>query len=438
MTSAALSETLKRLLLNPWLILASASVGVGIGLKLPLLAKTLAPVGDVYMHLLEMCVLPILISAISLNIGRILSASGQGGKVGRLVAMTLSVFVVSALLGMAGGAIGQPGVLNADSRAALGDVVRQSGYAPDVETAIDSPYVAPLQSSGLFSFLDRLVPHNVFAAMASGNNLQVLFFAILFGLALGFASEHHSKIVFDGMDALYRAFSNLIRWFTYLLPFTLPCMVAPQLQQAGMDAVVVMTRFVIVTGGVFLAACLIAGFVLWRRSQGSPGRVYAALKEPLTLAFATGNSLACVPSSLESLESLGFTSRDAGLVLPLGITVFRFGNVMYFAVATLFVAQIYGQPLRPADLAFTLLGSVLAGMATAGTSGVLTLVLLDIILVPLQLPLSGMLPLFVVLEPIMTPLRTILNVLLNCALAALWAERQPSIATAPPLAAKET
>jgi proton glutamate symport protein len=131
----------------------------------------------------------------------------------------------------------------------------------------------------------------------------------------------------------------------------------------------------------------------------------------------------CVPSVVEALERLGFGRRDVGLVVPLGITMFRFGNITCFAVATLFVAQLYDVQLEGADLAFIILGSVLAGVATAGTSGVLTLIMLDIVLVPLELPLSGVLPLFIVLEPVMTPLRTIVNVVANCALAALWAER---------------
>jgi proton glutamate symport protein len=272
-----------------------------------------------------------------------------------------------------------------------------------------------------------MIPQNVFQALSEGNVLKVLFFAILFGLALGFAPQGQSGRLFEVLDEVYRAFSNLITWFTYALPLALPFIIAPQVQRAGTDIIWVMTDFVVITTAAFVILSSLAAVVIWRRAGKGLGAAMKAIKEPVVLAFGTGNSLVCVPSVAEALERLGFGRRDIGLVVPLGITMFRFGNITYFAIATLFVAQVYGVQLGADDLAFVILGCVLAGLATAGTSGVLTLIMLDIVLVPMELPLSGVLPLFIVLEPVMTPLRTIVNVLVNGALATLWAGRDEPV-----------
>lgn len=422
-TRPNLSLWLRKVMLSPWVIVTAAAIGVALGIIRPELAVTMGPVGELYLHLLEMCVLPIVLSAIALNMGRILASRGQSGRIGRLAALTLAFFVAAAVLGVAGGLLGQPGVLDPQTRETLGHVVQQSGFAPDLEIAMDSPYTEKAEKSAAISFLDRLIPQNVFQSLSEGNILKVLFFAILFGLALGFSPRGQTGRLFDVLEEVYSAFSNLITWFTYALPLALPFILAPQIQRAGTEVIWVMTDFLVLTTAAFIIVSLLAVVVIWRRAGIGLGAAMKAIKEPVVLAFGTGNSLVCVPSVVEALERLGFGRRDIGLVVPLGITVFRFGNITYFAIATLFVAQVYGVQLGAPHLAFIILGSVLAGVATAGTSGVLTLIMLDIVLVPLELPLSGVLPLFIVLEPVMTPLRTIVNVVVNGALATLWAGR---------------
>jgi proton glutamate symport protein len=422
-TRPSRSRWLRKVTLSPWVIVAVAAIGVTLGIIRPELARAMAPVGELYLHLLEMCVLPIVLSAIALNMGRILATSGERGRIGLLAGLALSFFLAAAVLGLAGGLIGQPGVLDSESRDTLGYAVQQSGFARDLEIAMEGPYTEEVSTNATISFLERLIPQNVFQALSEGNVLKVLFFAVLFGLALGFAPDANSGRMFEVLEEIYRAFSNLITWFTFALPLALPFIIAPQVQQAGTKVIWVMTDFLAITTVVFVIVSGLSALVIWRRSRAGLGAAMKAIKEPAVLAFGTGNSLVCVPSVVEALERLGFGRRDVGLVVPLGITMFRFGNITYFAVATLFVAQLYDVQLEGADLAFIILGSVLAGVATAGTSGVLTLIMLDIVLVPLELPLSGVLPLFIVLEPVMTPLRTIVNVVANCALAALWAER---------------
>ena len=132
------------------------------------------------------------------------------------------------------------------------------------------------------------------------------------------------------------------------------------------------------------------------------------IKEPLLLAFTTQTSLACLPSAIDSLTNgLRFESKSTNLVLPLAITLCRFGPIAYFAIATIFVSSLYQSPLGFGDILILIAGSIFAGMATSGLSGVLTLTMLSIVLSPLGLPIDAVLVLLIAIDPLINPFRTL-------------------------------
>jgi hypothetical protein len=106
-------------------------------------------------------------------------------------------------------------------------------------------------------------------------------------------------------------------------------------------------------------------------------------------------------------------------MVPLGVTICRYGSVIYFSLATMFVAQLYDTPLDAQAYAIILIGSIFAGMATSGASGVLTLAMMLLVLEPLGLPFEAVLVLFIAIDPIIDPLRTLLIVYVACATSAL-------------------
>ena len=126
------------------------------------------------------------------------------------------------------------------------------------------------------------------------------------------------------------------------------------------------------------------------------------------LAFTTQSSLACLPSSIESLTNdLRFKSKSTNLILPLAITLCRFGPIAYFAIATIFVSSLYQSPLGFGDIIILIVASILAGMATSGQSGILTLTMLSIVLSPLGLPIDAVLVLLIAIDFLINPFRTL-------------------------------
>ncbi|GAB3445658.1 dicarboxylate/amino acid:cation symporter [Insolitispirillum peregrinum] len=416
---AAQKTIVQRILLSPWLIVIGAGCGVLIGLHDKPLAHTIAPFGDIYLTFLKMTVVPILISAIALNMGKLMSSGASGAYLFRLLFAFLATFTISGIIGLIVAVIGEPGNVGAEDLRLLGSIVQQGGYSPDLEMALNAP-PAPPKESGFLPFLLQMVPANVFQAMASGATLQVLVFSMMFGIALGSVPRETSGSMFHALESAYRALDRLVHWMMYILPLGLCAMVAVQIASAGADIILMMMGFVGVVGACYALMFVIGVLILWQRLKCPLGTILSELRQPLILSIATGNSMACVPSCITALhEGYRLNERDVGLLVPLGIGICRYGNVVYFAVATLFIAQLYQVDVSLIQMVFIVVGCILAGIATAGASGAVTLAMLGIVLGPLNMPLDGVLPLFIAVEPIMTPLRTFANVFLNCVVTAL-------------------
>jgi Na+/H+-dicarboxylate symporter len=278
-------------------------------------------------------------------------------------------------------------------------------------------------SQGLASFLISLVPENIFSALSQGDTLKVLIFSVIVGISLGLIRDRVTEPCFDILEAIYKTFNQLITWLTLILPLGLFSLLAYQLSQQGLDIMLSMINFVVAALAIFLVIYVLSTLIIWQRSKMSFMKVLAALREPTILALATSSSLACLPSAITQLtEGLNFSRRTAHLVTPLAITLCRFGSVIYFALGSVFVMQLYDKPIGLGSIIIVVVGSIFAGMATAGVTGILTLTMLGIVLEPLQLPLEAVLVLFVAIDPIMDPFRTLGIVHTGIAVTAVIAD----------------
>ncbi|HEY9888726.1 MAG TPA: cation:dicarboxylase symporter family transporter [Candidatus Obscuribacterales bacterium] len=411
---------------SPWCILISVALGVYIGTTYKPLAAAIAPIGSLYLGLLKMCVLPILLSAISNSIGRLMQTHNAQQYIRRiLVVFPVALLAVSGL-SMAIAAITGPGRdLSATTLESLGGLVNQSGV--DLEVSLSGPIAIEESGPNMGSFLMGMVPDNIFSALSEGQTLKVLIFAIVFGVSLGMVKTPSTRALFDILDSIYRSFNQVIHWLTYLLPFGLCSLLAYQISRIGLDVLLSMVNFVGVMLAIFVLVYIAGTVIICWRSKQPFWRVMAAVKDPTILAFATTSSLACLPAAIASLnEDLHFDRQSTDLVTTLSITLCRFGSVIYFAAATLFVVQLYQKPLTPSMVIMVVMGSILAGMATSGVTGILTLTMLGLVLDPLKLPLDAVLVLFVAIDPIMDPFRTVSIVHTGMATTALIADLEPS------------
>lgn len=413
-----------QILRSPWAIAVSAILAIYIGTTYPGIAEASAPIGQVYLGLLKMCVFPVLLSAITSSIGRLMGSPDAKRYVQRIVVVfPLGLLLASGLSALIAAIAGPGNNLSQDTLSTLGVLVNQSGI--DLEISLSEPTVEAVAESGMDSFVLSLVPENIFSALSEGQTLQVLCFSIIVGISLGLLKEQFTDKIFLALDSIYQSFNQLIHWLTVVLPFGLFSLLAYQLSQQGLEVVTSMFNFIVVALGTFFAIYVLSTLIIWQQTKLSFLKVFLAMRESSILALATSSSLACLPSAIATLsEQLKFDRQTIKLVTPLSITICRFGSVIYFSLGALFVAQLYDKTLSLSDFSIIIIGSILAGMATSGVSGILTLTMLGIVLEPLKLPLEAVLVLFIAIDPLMDPFRTLSIVHTGMAATAVVAQER--------------
>ena len=413
-----------RLLSSPWSSFFGALVGAYVGLQQPDLAPFLAPIGQIYLNTLKMCILPILITAISTSLGRNVKSKAGGHMMRRMALVFFSFMLGTSILGTVAGTLGAPGSgLQSGAQQTLGTVINESNAGVELEMAWYGTETVD-RFSPLARFIIQMVPDNIFQALSDGQNLQVLLFSILLGLAIGHLPDHFSSTLFALLEGVYQAFCKLVDWLMIILPFGLCGLIAGQFSQLGLKVLYAMISFLVTTWLAFAVLILLSAIVLRWRSGLSFARSTGALREPIIIGLGTWSSLAAIPATLTAMhEGLGFRKSTVNLLIPLGVNACRYGNVLFFAVATLFIAQLYQVHFGPVELALVVVGSVLAGFATAGATGVVTLTMLGLVLAPLGLPLDAVLALFIAIDPMVSPFRVLTNVYTNCAATTVIIDR---------------
>jgi Na+/H+-dicarboxylate symporter len=412
---------------STWLARLSGPLGLGVavglsiavGLSAPGFAKSLAVVGDAYLALLKMVLLPFLVSAMLCNLARVFRTPDATQYIRGLLSVYPAGLLLAAAIGVGWALALQPGVLsNSAAGNVLGQIVDSTHerFSTDVEiTLVPKERVAAAEASRL----GALIPSNIFAALGTGDTLPVLVFCVLFGLAMGRALSGRGELL-GMLEGVYRTCQTFVGWLGYLLPLGLFALLASHIAHSGLAPLLAMGDFVLAQslGALTLAAVAVA-LVCWR-TRLAPWEALRSLWQPIVLAVATRSSIACIPSSIEALvKGLQASRAGAELLLPLGVTIFRFGSALYFALAAVFIAQLYGRPLAPAELLMIVGAASLAAVASSGTTGVLSLSLVSMVCVPLRLPYEAALVLFIAVDALMDPLRTLCIVLGNCS-ACCW------------------
>jgi proton glutamate symport protein len=156
--------------------------------------------------------------------------------------------------------------------------------------------------------------------------------------------------------------------------------------------------------------------------RSSVPSTFARFSRPLMVAAATRNTLACIPIAVETMtRELQASHETCELYIPVGFATLRFGTMLHFAVATMFVGALVGRSFSPDDVLMVPIPSVAGSFATLGISGVAALAPLAGVLRPFDLPYELAFPLLVIIDPLVHMVRIMLNVTVNCVIPALAA-----------------
>jgi proton glutamate symport protein len=407
----ALSQSVNR----PSVTLVAIVLALALGaMRLPFL-EYLRPIGNFYIALLKICVLPFLLSTIPLAVRSALVGGSAAGTLKWLVIwLLITLTMVAAAAAFVTSLIFYYMPVNENMVANIGALVGNSADGVDVEFAID-PNRMPQNTIGVETGIFSVIPTNIFAALSLNDSVRVLVFAVIFGIGMVVTERQSGHSFFGALRHVQAACVVIFDWFNLLVPIGIVALIAPQIALLGPDAFTVLTlfayAFVATSFLLLVAAILLSAFSL----QAAPGVVFAALLKPMMLGASTRNTLVCIPTALEALkDDLKVKSEICDLYIPIGFATIRFGTILYFVVTTLFMGQLMGRSFSLIDLGLVAAFAITASFATLGLNGIAALGPLAVVLRPFGLSYEVAVPLMIIIDPIAEIIRVMLNVVINC------------------------
>ena len=404
-------------LLSPWLIFTSIFSGAFIGFFDRTLANELLPFGMLFLKLLQMLVLPMLVTAVISGLGNLFVSGMKASQLTRLALFLLIGLIIASCIGLLFGVIGHPGSeLQHEAQVTLGKTITQTENSTPMDEQVQ------VEPPSMFNYIQAMIPENIFYSLGRGDTLAILFFSLLTGISMGMLNSEANKTALMVVNAFYEIFLSIIGWMMYVLPFGLLCLFAGQIAHVGMDIVWATAKLIQYIYISCIATMIVYSLIIWwkLRHRFSYLESLSGLRQPLVVALGTASSFATIPSALGALKNnLKVDENVSDLVIPLGMTVNPPASVLQFAISSVFIAQIYGTQLGFDQLGIIFIGAILAGLASASAPSIVALSMIAMILDPLGLPSSVAIILLVAIDPVIDPIITALNVQANCALAVV-------------------
>ena len=398
---------MKKLLKNlgVWIIIAMI-IGVVVGVFMGEDATMFKPLGDLFIQLIKMLVVPLVFVSIvsgAAALGETKSAGLVGGlSIGYMIVTTVISIVVALLLGV----IFEPGAnVGAEGMAAI-------SAASEGVTESAAPVTA-----GFWDTVIGMIPENPIAALTTGNILQIIVFGLFFGFGISALATEKRRKVCDGLNTILEALIWCIGKVMYVAPFGVFGLIADATGTFGFDILMQVANVL----WLDLIAVAIIGLGLFPLTVALFSRIplktyFRAMVKPQVVSFSTASSLATLPVNMEACDAMGVSKQTSGFVLPLGATINMSGNAIYYALLAVFFAQFYGIDLGMTEYVSITVVCALGAIGQAGVPG--PTLLAAAVLVAAGIPLEG-LPLFYALDRIFDMIRTTLNITGDAACAAV-------------------
>jgi Na+/H+-dicarboxylate symporter len=413
---------LKTFLTSPWTILGSIIVGIFGGVYAPEFSMGLDSIGSIYISLLKVVVLPFLLATILVGIIGLLQKEGSQELIRKIIIGFVGSMFLAAIIGV--GTVMVTGTdMTPQKKTEFGALVNNKDTGTELSITLHEPMPtsAPVNAGKM---AEKFIPENIFATLNNGESLKIVIFCLIFGVALGHLKTEGQRMLVEVLKSIQQASISIFKFLNYFLPFALLAMIGSQVGKVGVGIFLTMFDFVFqqFVGG--LAIVVLGTIVIWKRSGLDLMTVIRETKETLIVAVSSRSSLACIPYAQEALHKLHFDKGGVELTVPLSFTVNRIGSIVYYAIATVFIANIYDAPLGVTGLIVVLFGSILAGLASAGTTGILTVATVAVVCDLLKLPSEAVLVLLIAVDPLMDMIRTASHVHGNVAVTAFVCDKE--------------
>jgi len=387
-------KTLQRISLTTWILLAMV-IGVLIGWQFPAFAESLKPLSTVFLRMIKSIIVPLIFGTLVVGI------AGHGDdmkRVGRLALKSIIYFEIVTTLALVIGLVTvnivRPGV----------------GIALTASAETGKELAANTQTGS--TFIEHVVPTSFFEAAAKNEVLQVVFFAVLFAVALSQTRGKSKEIVLAGCEGISEVMFKFTTIVMRFAPIGIGAAIAVTVGHSGLGVLLNLGKLVLTLYGALIIFVLIVLLPVALFFKVPLRRFLATVKEPALIAFSTTSSEAALPSAMKGMEEIGVPRRIVAFVMPTGYSFNLDGSTLYLAVASIFVAQAANVPMTWTQqllMMFTLM------VTSKGVAAVprASLVILSGTLANFGLPLEGV-AIILGVDALMDMARTSVNLVGNC------------------------
>jgi proton glutamate symport protein len=395
---------LRRISFVQWIFICMA-IGVLIGVFAPEVAANLKILSTIFIRLIKAIIVPIIFGSLVVGI------AGHGDdlkKVGRLAFRSIVYFEVittlALIIGLAAVHITKPGV------------------GVSLPPPADTTQVSNLTQARptLTSTVEHAVPQSFFEAAAKNEVLQVVVFAIIFGVALAQVKGRPKEAMLafaDGLTETMFKFTGIVMKFA---PIGIGAAIAVTVGHSGWEVLINLAKLVLTLYGALLVLVLGVFLPVALMIRLPIRKFIRHVKEPFVIAFTTTSSEAALPKALENMEKMGVPRRIVAFVLPTGYSFNLDGSTLYLSLASIFVAQAAGIHLSLGTQIMMMLTLMLTSKGVAAVPRA-SLVILSGTLLAFGLPLEGVAVILGV-DELMDMARTSINLLGNCLATTVMAK----------------
>ena len=416
---------MKKLALH-WQILIGMALGILIGLGLTyfkwgaqFVTDWIKPFGNIFINSLKLIAVPLILASLIKGVSDLKDIS----SLSQMGLKTITTYILTTLVAVSIGLgivnLVKPGSsIDEDTRTEL-----LEAYGGDAE--LKKQDAAKQKDKGPLQALEDLVPDNIFgAASDNGNMLQVIFFAIFFGIGLILIPDDKSKPVKDFFDGFNEVILKMIDIIMLAAPYgVLALMAALVVEAPSADLFYALLYY---SASVIAGLIIMIGFyilIVWIFTKKTPGFFLKGISPAQLLAISTSSSAATLPLTMERVEEhMGVDPKVTSFVLPIGATINMDGTSLYQAVAAVFIAQAFGLDLTFGTQLGIIATATLASIGSAAVPGA-GMVMLVIVLAQAGIPEAGLALIFAMDRPL-DMLRTSVNVTGDAAVCMIIANSQ--------------
>lgn len=406
-----------------WHIFFGIILGIVVGIFLhgheyPLVSTVLTFIGQVFIRLIQMVVIPLVVSAIVIGITSI-GDNKQLGKFGTKMIVYYGIITsIAVAIGAVLALIFKPGVGAAHYIAANAASEVQASVAAAME-----------QQHNVLNIFLGFIPSNPMHSFAAGDMVPIIVFVLIFAVALAKVGDVNRPIV-SFFESVFAATMKITDWIMYFAAPGVFALTASAVSSFGIDIFTSISKYLLVLFiGFMLQLCVVYPLFLKFFSKVNIGMLYSAVAEAMMVAFGTASSSATLPLTIACCEKRGISHKIASFVLPLGATLNMDGTALLQTVAVIFLAQAYGVALTPFLIIQIALLAIIASSTCAGIPGAglitIALILNGMGLSPEQL-VAGFAFLFTI-ERITDMMRTLVNVTSDAVVVAAIADNENEI-----------